>query len=340
MNDTPTEKQEKNEQQSGQTQTTPHPRRKKNVLRKLGMISGIVLCVLIIALGVFASGLYAFGLQGAWVDSTVKAVPVPVAFVNGHGIPYRDYVEDVSSLRYYLANSQNQDATKQPTDQDLKKIVLNRMVYDAVLYQAAQRYHVTVTQSELDKQLQDIAAAAGSDQDIDKALQQLYGMSRAQFLNKVLKPNLTFQALGDAITSDKTLDEAAKTKADEVLQKVKEGKTSFEDLAKQYSDDTTAPAGGDLGFFGKGQMVKEFEDAAFALKPGDVSDLVKTQFGYHIIKVTEHITDKKKGEQVSAKHILIQTPNADNYLQEQIKQARVFILPKGYSWDKENGWVG
>lgn len=340
MNDTPTQEQEKKEQQTGETHATAHSRRKKSALHKLGLISAVMLCAFIIALGIFASGLYVFGLQGAWVDSTVKAVPVPVAFVNGHSVPYRDYMEDVSSLRYYIANSQNQDTTKKPNDQDLKKIVLNRMVYDAVLYQAAQRYHVTVTQSELNRQLQDIAAAAGSDKNIDKALQQLYGMSRAQFLNKVLKPNLTFQALGSAIASDKALEETTKQKADEVLQKVKEGKTSFEDLAKQYSNDTTAPAGGDLGFFGKGQMVKEFEDAAFALKPGEISNLVKTQFGYHIIKVIEHVTDKKKGEQVSAKHILIQTPNADNYLQGQIKQAQVFILPKGYSWDKENGWVG
>jgi len=81
--------------------------------------------------------------------------------------------------------------------------------------------------------------------------------------------------------------------AKQILADVKAHPEKFEDLAREKSTDSiSAKKGGDLGSFGAGRMVPEFERAAFALKPGEVSDVVKTQYGYHIIKVVE----RKEGE--------------------------------------------
>lgn len=80
-------------------------------------------------------------------------------------------------------------------------------------------------------------------------------------------------------------------KANEVLEDITDG-LSFEDAATQYSSCPSKQAGGALGQFGRGQMVQEFEDAAFSMQVGEISAPVKTQFGYHIIKVTEHIPER------------------------------------------------
>jgi len=93
----------------------------------------------------------------------------------------------------------------------------------------------------------------------------------------------------DEVTASHILvaDEAT---AKDILAKLQAGE-KFEDLAKQYGTDGTKDQGGSLGTFGRGEMVKEFEDAAFALNAGEISDVVKTEFGYHVIKVT----DKNQG---------------------------------------------
>lgn len=89
-----------------------------------------------------------------------------------------------------------------------------------------------------------------------------------------------------AAEADAATRDAARAKADGLLARLRAGE-DFAELAKTGSDCPTAPDGGDLGYFARGQMVGPFEAAAFALEPGKTSDVVETPFGYHIIRVEE-----------------------------------------------------
>ena len=86
----------------------------------------------------------------------------------------------------------------------------------------------------------------------------------------------------------------ARKKIESVQEKAKKGE-DFATLAKTYSEGPSGPSGGDLGYFRRGQMVKPFEDAAFNLKPNETSNIVETQFGYHLIRVV----DKKPAQQMA-----------------------------------------
>jgi peptidyl-prolyl cis-trans isomerase C len=104
--------------------------------------------------------------------------------------------------------------------------------------------------------------------------------------------------------ADEAARQEAKRKIETILKKAKGG-ADFAELAKKHSEGPSAPKGGDLGFFSRGQMVKPFEEAAFSLKTGEVSGVVQTIYGYHIIKVEE----KKEPQTV-----------AEEDVREQIRQ--------------------
>ena len=116
-------------------------------------------------------------------------------------------------------------------------------------------------------------------------------IDRYRIQNRVHVSHILFKTVGK---TDAEVEEISK-KAEEVLKKARHG-TKFEDLAKQYSEDTpTKEKGGDLDWIVQGQTVPEFEKVAFSLPSGSISDLVKTQYGFHIIKVLQHESARTLG---------------------------------------------
>ena len=143
-------------------------------------------------------------------------------------------------------------------------------------------------------------------------LVQKYAMDKLQ-----QKMKATDQEIKDYLAKhpEPDTDKENRTKAEEVLKRARGGE-DFGKLAQEFGSDGTKDKGGDLGWFGPGEMHPDFEKAAYALKPGEISDLVKTPFGFHIIKLegrkTETVEGKPK-EMVHARHILFSDPNRNPF---------------------------
>ncbi|MFU2417790.1 peptidylprolyl isomerase [Peptacetobacter sp. AB800] len=226
---------------------------------------------------------------------------------------------------------EQKDQSGQTYKDKYKTLVLDQMINTELLAQNAEKEGIKVTDKEIQSSYNDLKTYVNSDEQIKKSaedlgisddflkeqakLSLLIQKSQEKFyseekvsdsemkkyydehIDEYKKDEVEASHILIKTTDDqnKPLPEAeqkkAKEKAEKVLKEVKAG-GDFAELAKKYSQDPGSAAnGGALGAFGKGMMVKEFEDAAFGMEPGQVSNLVKTDFGYHIIKVTDRIKE-------------------------------------------------
>jgi len=239
---------------------------------------------------------------------------------------------------------------------EIYRRVLEELVNYTLLKQEAKSRNFTVTDAEVETQLQTIRKSAGTEENFTKALadrkmtlERLKADARVEMaIAKMMKAQVTGTEATDAdvrdfydknpdrfkqaetvrashilLRVDPAADDATKTqiraRIDGILKRAKSGE-DFAALAKQNSQDGSAEQGGDLGYFPKEKMVPAFADVAFALKTGDLSDVVTTQFGVHIIKVT----DRKPAGTVPLDEV---GPQVKQYLTEQKKQqqAQAFI---------------
>jgi peptidyl-prolyl cis-trans isomerase C len=204
----------------------------------------------------------------------------------------------------------------------LKKDILEGLIEREVLYQESQKAGIKVNDQTIDEQLAAIKKRFPSEAEYKTALSNMNltedevkaQIARGLAIRELIEQQITSKiVITDAETKtyydgnlqmfkqpeqvkashilikvDAGAAEAQKAEArkkiETVQEKVKAG-GDFAELAKEYSEGPSNTRGGDLGYFRRGQMVKPFEDAAFTMKPNEVSDIIETRFGYHIIKV-------------------------------------------------------
>ncbi len=252
-----------------------------------------------------------------------------VAIVNGEKIPQERLDQKLSLIKKRAASSGQQ--LDESRLESIKEDMVNNMVEKELLYQKSQEIGIEVEPAAIDSQMQQFKQQFP---DENQYKQQLSALGYTEeLLRSEIETNMAIQKLIEQeiasdieitdeelnayyennpdqfetpeqvkarhilIKTDAEADEAekqaARKKIKELEKRIEEGE-KFSEVAKEESECPSSERGGDLGYFSKGQMVKPFEEAAFSLAVGNVSDVVETRFGYHLIKAEDKKTASKK----------------------------------------------
>lgn len=272
--------------------------------------------------GKIAVGLALVLATAAGFAADKKAPDDMVAVVNGTIITQAEFDRVLGyELKRAAQSGEQIPEAQMPT---IENNVLDRLIISELLFQESQKQGIQITPEKVTEKLAVIKQRFPSEAEFKKALEE-NKLTESQ-IKVDIKRDMAIEQLIDQEVDQKVkvTDEETKTfydtnpqlfqqpervKASHILIKVDEGASAekkaealkkikeiqkkvqqgedFAELAKTYSEGPSAPRGGDLNFFGRGQMVKPFEDAAFSLEPNETSDIVETRFGYHLIKVVD-----------------------------------------------------
>lgn len=246
-----------------------------------------------------------------------KAPKDAVATVNGEIISKTDFDSNFDMYKkvyeeQYGADIMKKDAGNDKTFEEvIKEKILENLIAEKVVLQDASKQKIAVTDEEVKNQIDSYKELLGGAEKFQEFLKK--NNMTEKYFTEGMKKNMIIQKYSeDYMKKLKITDEEAQKYFDEnkdkfvkirashilvkeeeeaknIVKRIKAGE-DFHSLASTESIDTnSAVQGGDLGYFGKGQMVTEFEKTAFSLKPGEMSDPVKSQFGYHIILVEDKL---------------------------------------------------
>jgi parvulin-like peptidyl-prolyl isomerase len=239
--------------------------------------------------------------SGATPEATTAPTASPVegiaALVNGQPISTEEYERQVEQVEAFF----EQEGLDVESDQGRERLaqarrqVLEQMIDQELIRQAAVEMGISISDEELESSIEGIIEQSGGEDGFNESLQAT-GTTYDDFRQMLLDQLLSEAVYSSVTASISSVAEQVharhillptRERADEVLARLQAGE-DFAYLAREYSEDISSrETGGDMGFFPRGVMPPEVEEVAFGLEAGDMSGIVESQFGFHVIQVLE-----------------------------------------------------
>lgn len=220
-----------------------------------------------------------------------------------------------------------------------EKELINKMIEDKIIEILAKERGIKVSRKTVSENVDRKMDEYGNKDTIRENLKNLYGWTIGDFENKIVKPSLYKDELEKWLLENdgKQENEESNKSAEDTLRKIKNGE-GFEDIAKDISEGGTAQSGGKLGWFKEDQISSEIRKDVTVLKKGEMSVVLESKLGYHLIKMND-IKEDNGVKIYDISQIFFPKMSFAAWLNKQIQEEKVLILLAEYNWNKKDGMI-
>lgn len=345
------EKEEKKDKEKEQTEDKKNDEKEKRKKLSLKSKIGIFGAVLLVLFSLAFTALYLYPPFEKFARPVFRNFPFPVAIIdNGKSIissleliQSTEAVKKFYESQDYAKLNMRVDFSTEDGKKRLKikeKDVFDKLVENKIIESLANERGIFVSwevaQAEIDKGI----AEGGDRESLELNLRSLYGWTIADFRDNVVVYQMYVKQLLDwyAVNIESSEEYQKIIKAKEELG---EDGSNFADVAKKYSEGESSQNQGEVGWFAKDELVTEVGDVAFSMNKGDVSEIIVSPLGFHIVQVVDFEKDEtgKIIEKANIRQIFVRGISFLDWLSQRKKEANVRILMKEYVWNKDEGKV-
>jgi parvulin-like peptidyl-prolyl isomerase len=313
----------------------------------LGVVTGLmVLLVMSFYLDIF---------QNKFFRVIYTKIPLPVVRVEQEYIFSNQLLSDVEAVRkFYQSNDyarKNMRVDFSTTEGQMRlqikeRAVLNKLIEDIIVRRLAEKRGIRISEAEVNKGVETaLQNSGGTYRQLALSLKANYGWTVDDFKNKIVKNQLYLQKLFDwykrAVKNTDSYQEA-----ENVLNKINVQKDNFKELAEKYSEGESARQQGEFNWMRMEQIIPEVAEEVKKMKPGEISGVIISPLGLHIVKLEDRKSSEEEGgeigmsgEQVRLRQIFFRKDNFVDWLQQQKKLTAVKVFWQRYWWDKKRGEV-